>query len=379
LVAPRYGLLVSRTSHLFDDPGAVHAIAMLNALALAGINDVRILTERRLADARPLPFEVLFAPYVTRLTAAEAESLAAFVRAGGILVADTYLASQADGVPPRPLRFGLDSLFGLAVGEKPSDEKTIGAVLTNKFTQRNPPVPVSLSYYGGGYRLAAGARTEVLAVYTQGASGTVSPAITVRTAGKGKAVTVPRVTVWPAHMADSLIPQNELRMFRLGRGTPDLNGFFYAMILRALLERLDAGPAARLVRAPVAESHLIGQAALLKEAGVGADDIKRSEEIFRNTQCGIPYLGGEDLAVLKRNFGLDLDAFAPVRVELLEGKGGGRILVLANFSSLGRDAVVALPAASAAIDLETGEEYPVKQGRLGVPLAPYQARLMALF
>ena len=54
------------------------------------------------------------------------------------------------------------------------------------------------------------------------------------------------------------------------------------------------------------------------------------------------------------------------------------------------------------IDLETGEEYPVKQGRLGVgangeaavgkrqespvspailavPLAPYQARLMALF
>jgi len=383
---PRYGLLISRTSILFDDPGGRHAIAMLNALALAGINDVRVFTDLSLADPRPLPVSVLFAPYVTRVEAGEAEFLAAFVRAGGILVADSYLASVSGDGPARPLGHGLDALFGVVVGPSPADDRTIGALLTPAFTQRNPPVPVSLSYYGGGYRLTAGAGTEVLAVYTQGERGKEAPAITVRAQGGGKAVIIPRVTVWPDHGAGVHLPRAELRMFRLGRGTPDLNGFFYSMVLRALLDRLGALPAARLVRAPVAETHLAGQAELLRKAGIVGDDIKRSEAIFRNTQCGLPYLIGDEIAGLKRDFGLDPDACAAVRVDLMEGGGGGRLLILANYSSLGRDAAAALPPASAgrpafkaAVDLETGEEYPVKGGRLDAPLAPYQARLLALF
>jgi len=56
------------------------------------------------------------------------------------------------------------------------------------------------------------------------------------------------------------------------------------------------------------------------------------------------------------------------------------LAVAINVSSWGRDAELALPPdVTAATDLLTGERWPVAGGRLDLELAPYQARLLALF
>jgi hypothetical protein len=277
------------------------------------------------------------------------------------------------------MQYGLDAVFGLKVGDRPADDRAIGAFLTDAFAERKPPVPVSLSYYGGGYRLEPENGTEILARYTMGEKGKEAPAISVRAYGRGKAVVIPRVMLWPDHLGKLNVNRPELRAFRLGRGQPDLNGFFFALVLRALLERLDALPAARLVRAPVSEEHLASQRRLMALAGIDDGDAARSEKIIRKSQCGLPYLSGDTVTMLKARYGVDPDAFAPVRVGLLEGAQGGRILAVINMSSLGRDAEEVVPAASFAADLETGEEFRVTEGRLKTPLVPYQARLLALF
>jgi hypothetical protein len=51
---------------------------------------------------------------------------------------------------------------------------------------------------------------------------------------------------------------------------------------------------------------------------------------------------------------------------------------VASFSSWGRDAEVIVPPASVAVDLQNGEEFPVAEGRVRMPLGPYQTRLLVL-
>jgi hypothetical protein len=383
--SPRYGLLVCWRTLLFEDPKGYHPLAVLSALALAGIHDVGILTERNLAG--PLPYDVILAPHVTRLPASGVAALKAFVEGGGMLVADTFLASETeDGKAQRPLPGGLDALFGVRLesAERPrSDEKTVGISDTPLFSQMTPPVPFSLSYYSGSYRVRALPGTEVLAVYTGGKPGQEVPAITLRNVGRGKTALFPRIGLWWENMLSLesfKVPRPELRELRMGRRSHHLNGLFCSMNLRGLLDRAGALPAARLVRSQVATAFLDSQDELGAAAGASPAELARSRGIVMTTQKGIPHLGRGEIDGVRMQFGLDLDRVAPIRVGMLEASAGtpGRIVIVASNSSWARDAEIEVPPASSAMDLLTGEEFAVTGTRVTMPLAAYQTRLLAL-
>ena len=261
-------------------------------------------------------------------------------------------------------------------------EGTIGALPTAAFKERAPPVPISLSFYAGSFRVRPGKSTLVLAKYAGGEPGRKVPAITVHRYGQGRAVLMPRIRIWPGHLKPlrkAHIFRPELRALRLGRSSPDLNGFLLAMTMRSLLAHLNVLPEARLIRAPVSEKFLAGQEELAVMAGLSSGEIQHSTDIIRATQAGLPYLRRHEIETLRNVFGTDPDAFAPVRVSALRGAAGGRLVAAINFSSLGREAVLAVPSSRLAVDLITGEEFQVARKRIGVSLAPYQARLLALF
>jgi hypothetical protein len=347
---------------------------------------VPVITEAAL-QAGAAGCDVLFAPGVTRLAPASVAALKAFVDRGGVLVADAFLATRDSfGEPRPPLSDGLDGLFGVTLEERegqPVTEGTIGFAATPELSELAKPLPVSLSWYPGGYRISAGAGTAVLAVYSGGTPDRPLPAITVHASGRGKAVLVPRVRLWPSHL-DGLragkIARPELRSLRMGRTAPDLNGECWALTLRAVLKHLDAVPPARCLRAPVSTAFLDAQAELQAAAGVTATEITVSRYLVRTSQTsGIPYLTRNELINLSRQFGVDLDTLAPVRVNMLQG-GTGRAVVAINVSSWGRDAELAVPSdATAAADVLTGESWVVAAGRLALPLGPYQARVLALW
>lgn len=386
IARPRYGVLVSWRSLVFDDAAGHHPLALLNALALAGIHEARIVTDRHLRGVAELPCEVLFAPYVTRLGRAETARLHRFVEEGGVLLADSYLASAGfDGTRRRPLSDGLGDLFGVelaASGTDYTDESTIGAMTTGEFRSCPVSVPISLSWYPGGYRFRARAGTRVLARYSGDAEGEGAPAITVAERGRGRAVLVPRVRLWPGHLEGGpapRVPRAELRALKMGRSKPDFNGALYGIVLRRLLAELDALPAAGLVTAPVAGGHIKEQAAIAAVAGFPPEATARSAEIVRESQAGAPFLESEDLAFLKGRIGVDPDSLAPVRVNLLAGSGGGRMAVVVSGSSWARSATVRVPPCAAVADVLTGDEFQVSRGLVAVPLAPYQVRLLVLF
>lgn len=383
---PRYGVLVSRDAVLFDDPEAGHAHALLNALALAGIHEVPVVTERSLQDGATA-CDVLFAPGVTRLSSASIAALAAFVDRGGVLIADGYLATrEASGAARAPFADGLGELFGITAGGTDgrwSDDGLVGFLATASLSELAKPLPVSLSWYSGGFRVNAGAGTQVLAEYSLGTAARPLPAITVHAHGKGRAVLVPRVKLWPGHLDElraAKLPRPELRELKLGRSAPDFSGECWALTLRAVLRHLDVLPAARLIRAPVATAFLDGQAALQATAGLSSTELAVSGYLVRSTQAsGLPFIARNELIALTRQYLVNLDELAPVRVNLLRGPKG-RVAVAINVSSWGRDAELAVPVdATAAEDLLTGEPWPVTRGRLTVPMGPYQARLLALF
>jgi len=326
--APRYGLLVSWPTILFDDPAADHPLAVLNALALAGIHDVAIVTERDFL-AGSVAVEVLFAPHVTRLSPACVDALRGYVAGGGVLVADTYLASLGEaGKPRRPLSDGLDALFGLTVdspsGTAWSDERTGGLFDLPSFKERSPAMSVSLSWYSGSFRVHAAPETEVLASYYGGEPGKEVPAITVRQAGRGKAAIFPRFRIWPDNLTSLRnfhVPRPELRELRMGRSLHHINGLFCAMNLKGLLDHMGVLPPARLARAPVSTAYLDEQGSLAGYAGVSATEFERSRGIVRATQTGLPHLGRNEIDAVRDKFGVDPDAMAPVRVGLLESPG----------------------------------------------------------
>ena len=386
LAAPRYGLLVSWPTLLFEDPDGHHPLALLNALALAGIHDAALVTERHLLQDFPLPYDVLFAPFVTRLTPAAVKALRTYVEQGGLLISDTYLASvREDGTPQQPLGGRLDEVFGVTLelsGTRYSDERTIGALPTEAFKERQPPMPISLSLYAGSYRVRPGTNTYVLANYAGGEPGEEVPAIAVHPYGKGRAVLIPRLRLWPGHLKRLIktpITKPELRALKFGRSSMDSNGVFVALTLRSLLEHLHVLPRARLIRAPVSSEYLAQQARWAAAAGLSAKEIERSEAIVRATQTGLPFLRREEMESLKKDFHVDLDAFAPVRVSVLQGAAGGMLVAVINVGSFGRDGLLEIPPSSTAVDLSTGEGFPVRGTQVKLPLAPYQARLLALF
>ena len=253
---------------------------------------------------------------------------------------------------------------------------------TAEFKECDPPVPINLSLFAGGYRVTPGRDTLVLANYTGGQPGRAAPAIAVHRFGRGRAVLVPRIRLMPRHLEPlrgAHIFRPELRALQLGRSSPDLNGVLLALTLRNLLAHLEALPAARLIRAPVSETFLAEQGRLGRIAGLTTEEIRRSSDLVRATQAGVPYLRRHEMEKLAQVFGADLDAFAPVRVSMLEGGSGGRLVAALNCSSWGREAVLTIPAAELAVDLVTGEEIQVDRSRAKMSLAPYQARLLALF
>jgi len=405
-VRPRYGLLISWRTLLFEDPEGFHPLAVLSVLALAGIHDVAMLTERSLLQG-PLPCDVLFAPHVTRLPSQAVSALKAFVTGGGLLVADTFLASETeDGRPRRPLSDGLDELFGVVSesAERPrQDDLTVGVTVTPLFTQMVKPVMFSLSFYSGSYRVRARPGTEVLAVYTGGKPGREVPAITLRSVGRGQTALFPRIGIWGEYLLSLKglkVPRPELRELRMGRRSHHLNSLFCSMNMRGLLDRAGALPAARLVQAPINPAFLEEQARLAAAAGASATEIERSRGIIIGSQKGIPHLGRGEIDGVRDQFGLPLDRMAPIRVGILEPASmpaspaasatalagtasppasSDRLVVVASNSSWARDAEIMVPPGSAALDLLTGDEFPVTDGRILAPLAPYQTRLLALF
>jgi len=382
---PRYAVLVSWPSRLFDDPGARATSALLNALALAGIHEVAMVTDESLAGGERPAAEVLFAPWVARLGPRALAAVKEFVTGGGALVTDTYLASGGwGGVARGPMPDGIDEMMGLTArrtGTGFSDAGTIGAYVDTDQAPKGLKVPVSLSFYGGGWRVAPRPGTEVHGTYTGSVKGEELPAVTVHRQGKGTVLVIPRCMQWGTYM-DALsaagASRPELRVLKLGRNNPELNGVFVAMVLKSELGRLGLLPPARLVRAPVSESFLAGEARVQDSAGVTRAEAAWGADILRRTQAGLPGLSFPNLAVLRAG-GVDLDAWAPVRIGMLEGASGGKLVIVANFSSLGRDAEVTVPGASAAVDVLTGEEFPVLSGRVTVPLGPCQSRWLALF
>ena len=383
---PRYGILVSWRAVLFDDPAGHHPLAAFNALALAGIHEARLVTDGQLRRGGAAPCEVLFAPYVTCLGKEEVRRLRDFVAGGGVLISDTYLGSVGrDGAPRRPLSDGLEELFGVSLavsGTSWTDAGAIGAMTTEDFRRCPVSLPISLSWYAGGYRVRAEKGTRVLARYSGGEPGKGAPAITVAKRGLGRAVLLPRVRLWPDHLRSRRAPQAplaELRALKMGRSRPDFNGALFAIVLRRLLAEVDALPEVRLVRAPVSERHLAEQAELAASAGFTPGEIHHSAEIVRASQVGIPFVGRGELEFLEKKAGWDPASGAPVRVGLLAGAEGGRAVVVINGSSWSRDATVRIPSASLAVDLLTGDEFRITGEVTEVALAPYQARLLALF
>jgi hypothetical protein len=398
-VSPRYGLLISWRTLLFEDAESYHPLALLSILALAGIHDVGILTDRSLA-AGPVPYDVIFAPHVTRLPPAAIAALKGFVARGGFLVADTFLASETeDGRPRRPLSDGLDELFGVGVesAEKPrSDDLTVGVTDTPIFTQMTKNAMFSLSFYSGSYRVRARPGTEVLAVYTGGKPGREVPAITLRASGRGQAALFPRIGIWGEYLTSlkSLkVPRPELRELRMGRRSHHLNSLFCSMNMRGLLDRAGALPAARLVQAPISSAFLDEQARLAMAAGASSTEVERSRGIVIATQKGLAHLGRGEIDGVRDQFGLPLDRVAPIRIGVLEvpsaasapapadagASSGGKLLIVASNSSWARDAEISIPPATSAVDIVSGDEFAVTNGRIQTPLAPYQTRLLALF
>mgnify|MGYP001601598823 CR=1 FL=1 len=389
--SPRYGLLISWRTLLFEDPESYHPLAFLSILALAGIHDVGILTERSLT-AGPVPYDVIFAPHVTRLPVASVAALKAFVARGGLLVADTFLASETeDGKPRRPMPDGLDELFGLTSesAERPrKDDMTVGVTDLPLFTQMTKNAMFSLSFYSGSYRVRARPGTEVLAVYTGGKPGQEVPAITLRSTGRGQTAIFPRIGIWGEYLTSlkSLkVPRPELRELRMGRRSHHLNALFCSMNLRGLLERAGALPPARLVQAPISPAFLADQARLALAAGASSTEIARSREIVLATQKGLPHLGRGEIDGVRDQFGLPLDRVAPIRVGVLEippdagASPRGKLIIVASNSSWARDAEIVVPPGSSAVDLLSGDEFAVTNGLVQAPLAPYQTRLLALF
>ncbi len=384
---PRLGVLVCRRALLFDDPEAAHVTAVLNALALAGIQGA-VLVPDRAVEAGDIPCDVLIAPYATRASPACQRAIVGWVEAGGRLITDTYLGSRGDdGTPRRPLGEGLDRVLGvapLASGTSWPDVGTIGFMPTPSFTERRPPLPVSLSLWNGLHHVAAGPQTEVLGAFTaRNAKGEPLPAITLHAAGKGRAALFPRAKLMPDNIdriRNLHVTRPALRELRLGRTNHHLNGWFYAVTLRSLLARMDALPPARLARAPVATPFLDAIAATAAVTGATKAELEMSARLVRTTQTGLPHFGKFDLEGMEKDYGAVYEEAAQIRVGLLERPdGGGRLVVVASYSPWGRDAELIMPAASGgAVDLLTGESFPVAGTRLHCPVGPYQVRLLAL-
>jgi len=176
------------------------------------------------------------------------------------------------------------------------------------------------------------------------------------------------------------VTRPELRELRLGRSNHHLNGWFYAVTLRSLLVRLGALPPARLARAPVATAFLDSIAALGAQAGATATELATSARLVRSTQTGLPHFGKFDLEAMEENYGVVYEEGAQIRVAALERPGEpGSLVIVASFSPWGREAELVVPAASGrAVDLLTGEIWPIASGRMGCPVGPYQVRLLAL-
>jgi len=378
---PRYGVIYSWTSLLNDDPQANHLLAVMNALALGGLHDVALVPEEALGSEGRVPFEVLFAPYATRMTKKAAGALQAFVERGGTLVADTYIASRdANGRFRGVLPWELNALFGVdPEGGKNSDEGLIGVSPLPAFKEYGFIIPFSLSYFNGGYRVNARKGTEVLSVYS---GAKEYPAVTARKAGKGRALLFPRVRHWPevlAEMEAARLPRPELRGLQLARQYRAYNGISCAIMLRKLLEHAGAMPRVTLVEAPISPGFLDAQARWMLQNGIPREEVEHSDKMVRESQTGFPQLSRAELVFLARS-GIDLDTFAPVRVGELEGKSGGRALFVINFSSMAREALLVIKDATTATDLATGEEFAVAVGgQLKLDLKPYQPRVLALF
>ncbi len=385
--APRLGILTSRRGLVFDDPEAAHVTVVLNALALAGIHGA-VLVSDRAVEAGDIPCDVLIAPYATRASPACLRAIVAWVEAGGKLVTDTWLGTRGDdGTPRRPLGEGLDRVLGVSLqasGTIWPDAGTIGFRPTPLFVERTPPVPVSLSFWTGMHHVAAAPGTEVLSEFTlKNAKGEPLPAVTLRNAGKGRAALFPRARFLRENVdrvRNLHVTRPELRELRMGRTNHHLNGWFYAVTLRSLLARMEALPPARLSRAPVATAFLDAIAATAPVTGVTKDELATSARLVRSTQTGLPHFGKFDLEGMEKDYGAVYEEAAQIRVGLLERPaGGGRLVIVASFSPWGREADLIVPAGPGpAVDLLTGEAFPVAAGRIACALAPYQVRLLAL-
>jgi len=350
------------------------------------MHDVALVSEESLGKDGKVPYEVLFAPYATRMGKRGVEALKSYVKRGGVLVADTYIASvKANGVKGKVLPWELDTMFGLSAendGERPIDAGNIGVMPQPSFTEWKGAVSFSLSMFSGGYRLRAGKETEVLSRYLGGKKGREYPAITVHSYGKGKAVIFPRIRHWPKFLAElegARLTRAEYRGLSMGTQFKMFNGVVCGITLRKLMEHVGVSPEARLVRAPVSSTFLEDQENWMLQVGIPKDELEHSKKMVRESQTGFPMISRPELLHLVRTGGIDLDEYAPIRVSMLTGKDGGKAVFVLSFSSMERDAEVALPQCSSVVDLITGEEFQVSGGRVSMTLTPYQSRVLALF
>ena len=157
------------------------------------------------------------------------------------------------------------------------------------------------------------------------------------------------------------------------------NGVVCGITMRKMLEHIGAAPQARLVRAPVSSTFLDDQENWMAKVGIPKDELEHSKKMVRESQTGFPMISRPELLHLVRVGGIDLDEYAPIRVSMLSGKDGGDAVFVLSFSSMARYAEVALPKCTSVVDITTGEEFAVAEGRARMPLAPYQARVLALF
>jgi len=383
--SPRYAVVFSWATVLNDDPQAHHLLAFMNALALGGIHDVVLVSEESLGKDGKVPYDVLFAPYATRMGKRGVDALKTFVKRGGTLVADTYIASvKANGSRGKVLPWELDSVFGLSAesDERPTDAGNIGVMPQPAFKEWKGVISFSLSMFSGGYKLRAAKNAEVLSRYLGGKKGREYPAITVHRYGKGQAVIFPRIRHWPKFLAElegAKLTRPEYRGLSMGTQFKMFNGVVCGITLRKLLEHIGKAPQAMLVRAPVSSTFLDDQENWMLQVGIPQDELEHSKKMVRESQAGFPMISRPELLHLVRVGGIDLDEYAPIRVSLLSGKDGGKAVFVLSFSSMARDAEVTLPPCSSVVDLVTGEEFTVAEGRARMPLAPYQSRVLALF
>jgi beta-galactosidase GanA len=384
--SPRYGVVFSWLSLLNDDPEAHHLMALLNVLALGGIHDVALVSEESLGKEGKVPYDVLFAPYATRMTRRGVESLKSFVKRGGVLVADTYIASvKAGGGKGAVLPWGLGEMFGLSAevdGVRPTDAGNIGVKPQPNFSEWTGEVSFSLSMFSGGYRLRAAKGTEVLSCYLGAKPNQLYPAITVRKYGKGKAVVFPRIRHWPKFLAElegAKLTRPEYRGLSMGSQFKMFNGVICSITMRKMLQHIGAAPQAMLVRAPVSSTFLDDQENWMAKVGIPKDELEHSKKMVRESQTGFPMISRPELLHLVRVGGIDLDEYAPVRVSMLTGKDGGNAVFVLSFSSMARYAEVTVPKCASVVDISTGEEFTAADGRVRMPLDPYQARVLALF